>query len=425
MKRMLCLFLAIVLLVAAGSSVAFASSTPAKTTIEVVMPKPEIREAVQKTMDRYNQEVLAGTGITLQFEVFADSYDDYLKTRFASGNMVDIFFREPYSQLLYWSDYVEPLTDQPWVADLDEAAKDGYVWGGELYAMPLGYEAVGMWYHKDILKQMGRDTFPQTWDELVAYSDELVAAGIQPTRNTFNSINDIVNVFQTAFYFNDLPCDETFVAVAKDQVRLADLPGFKYFTQWLDFSVKYGAKDREDAVGIDQEKKSKFTSKKLAFLAEGVWQEPTFAASGDTANLGFTALPYSNDAEANKLPTAVPMGFIVYKDSPVKEEAKKFLAWFHDQGTTELVDSWNITPCWKSMAAATEGKLNISNTAAFQYVQNDKVVPWVKFYYPMEGRDDILGAVQAYVLGECSAEEMADEIQGSIMANFKDFPSKT
>lgn len=163
MKRMLCLFLAIVLLVAAGSSVAFASSTPAKTTIEVVMPKPEIREAVQKTMDRYNQEVLAGTGITLQFEVFADSYDDYLKTRFASGNMVDIFFREPYSQLLYWSDYVEPLTDQPWVADLDEAAKDGYVWGGELYAMPLGYEAVGMWYHKDILKQMGRDTCPTLW----------------------------------------------------------------------------------------------------------------------------------------------------------------------------------------------------------------------------------------------------------------------
>ena len=66
--------------------------------------------------------------------------DNIVKTRLATGEMTDVFMYNSGSlfQALSPEKNLVPLTDEPWVKDLQDAFKPSVSAGGNLYGAPLG-----------------------------------------------------------------------------------------------------------------------------------------------------------------------------------------------------------------------------------------------------------------------------------------------
>ena len=60
------------------------------------------------------------------------------------------------------------------------AVKSASTWNGKQYAAPLGYDAYGFFYRKDLFEKAGIKSEPQTWNELLESCRKLNAIGVQP-----------------------------------------------------------------------------------------------------------------------------------------------------------------------------------------------------------------------------------------------------
>ena len=60
------------------------------------------------------------------------------------------------------------------------SVKEASTYKGKQYAAPLGYDAYGFFYRKDLFEKAGIKSEPKTWDELLEAGRKLRAAGIAP-----------------------------------------------------------------------------------------------------------------------------------------------------------------------------------------------------------------------------------------------------
>jgi multiple sugar transport system substrate-binding protein len=60
------------------------------------------------------------------------------------------------------------------------SVKSASTWNGKQYAAPLGYDAYGFFYRKDLFAKAGIKSEPKTFDELLESCKKLNAIGVQP-----------------------------------------------------------------------------------------------------------------------------------------------------------------------------------------------------------------------------------------------------
>ncbi|WP_429365562.1 ABC transporter substrate-binding protein [Paraburkholderia sp. MM5496-R1] len=60
------------------------------------------------------------------------------------------------------------------------SVKDASTYKGRQYAAPLGYDAYGFFYRKDLFEKAGIRSEPKTWDELLEANKKLKAIGVAP-----------------------------------------------------------------------------------------------------------------------------------------------------------------------------------------------------------------------------------------------------
>ena len=77
--------------------------------------------------------------------------------------------------------FLQPLNDfdvlDPILADIIPAALAIGTIDGDIYAIPHRYDGSGIFYNVDILTEAGFDTFPATWDEMMAMAEVLAEDG--------------------------------------------------------------------------------------------------------------------------------------------------------------------------------------------------------------------------------------------------------
>src|SRR5579859_4765855 len=60
------------------------------------------------------------------------------------------------------------------------SVKDASTYKGKQYAAPLGYDAYGFFYHKDLFEKAGIKSEPKTWEEFLDACKKLKASGVAP-----------------------------------------------------------------------------------------------------------------------------------------------------------------------------------------------------------------------------------------------------
>ena len=105
--------------------------------------------------------------------------DNLVKTRLATGDMADVFEYNSGSlfQAIAPEANLQPITDQPFVADLDPSFVDVVSAGGEVYGSPWGtFVGGGVLYNIPIYEELGLE-IPTTWDEFMANNAAIAEAG--------------------------------------------------------------------------------------------------------------------------------------------------------------------------------------------------------------------------------------------------------
>lgn len=110
-----------------------------------------------------------------------DTYEADMKVRLASGDVPDIWATHGWS-LLRYSEFLEPLNDQPWAENFNPALAPAMENAdGEFFALPLDTDVAGIVYNKAVLDAAGIDPASLTdWSKFDAALQTLAGAGVTP-----------------------------------------------------------------------------------------------------------------------------------------------------------------------------------------------------------------------------------------------------
>lgn len=302
-----------------------------------------ILTVLREITDQYEAE---NEGVTIELVPMTDSYEADLRVRLASNDPPDIWSTHGWS-LLRYSEFLEPLDDQPWAGDvnpaLDAAMRDE---SGAIYALPANTDVAGIIYNKQVLADLGIDPESLTsWAEFDAALATISEAGITPIgasgRDSWFAGN-VADFMASGFY------DET----AREQNLSGDFATEPYsalleqVSSWAEadyFNVDYSSVPQDD-------------------LARGLAEGQIAFVFSQNYLVG-AALGFDPDAELGYFPVPSPDGqpylvggegyaYAVSKDSEHKDAALEYLAF--------LAQPENLGP----LATAIGGIPGLTNASA-------------------------------------------------------------
>ena len=187
MKKLLAIALALVMVVTLVPA-AFADGIPADEDITLTLwciatESDANRPAYEKAIAEFEA---AHPNVKIEWEAFENqSYKTKIKAAMSDPDTLpDIFFT--------WSgaflgDFAEAGTAlcvdeayKPFADQLPEVMLQNSTYGGHHYAIPLTYNIVALFANMDLLAEAGWDHVPQTYEDLTACCDALIAKGIIP-----------------------------------------------------------------------------------------------------------------------------------------------------------------------------------------------------------------------------------------------------
>ncbi|TCN26292.1 ABC transporter substrate-binding protein [Mesobacillus foraminis] len=383
-----------------------------EATLNVFNFKVEMSEQLDQLVKRYESEH-PEVNIVIETCGGGCDYSTALKTKFSSGDKPDIFFVAGFNDLNVWFDHLEDLSNQPWVKDIADIAKEPMTKEGKVYGMPLNIEGWGYIYNKELFQQAGITKLPKTLSELRSAAKQLDESGITPFINGYGEWlilgNHLLNI---AFAQQDNP-EEYIDSLKKGN---ESIPNNKTFNDWvhlLDLTLEYG---QPNPLQTDYNTQvTSFAAGQAAMIQQGNWIQLQLLKLHPDMEYGFLPMPINDDKEAmDRLPIGVPNYWVVHKKSKVKEEAKEFLNWMvtSEIGKRYIVEEFKFIPALKTIAPDKD-KLGPLAADLLEYIENDKTIPWLWQRYPgyEVNTSQMASVMQAYISHEITKEEMLTQFQ--------------
>jgi raffinose/stachyose/melibiose transport system substrate-binding protein len=222
-----------------------------------------------------------------------------------------------------------PLDDQPWIGDLDPSFKSTVTANGKAYGSPFGtFSSGAILYNRPVYQQLGLQV-PKTWDEFMANSAKIKAAGKAPVIQTYQD-TWTSQLFVLGDYHNVQAAVPDFAdKYTKNQAKYATTP-----------AALEGFQHLQDVHDAGYENKDFASSKledglRLLAKGDGVQYPILSGVVGGLAttdpqalqNIGLFAIP-GTDASKNGLTVWTPAGTYIPKSTTGAklDAAKKFVA---------------------------------------------------------------------------------------------------
>ncbi|MCA1030932.1 ABC transporter substrate-binding protein [Bacillus timonensis] len=384
--------------------------TEEEVIIDIFQFKVEIAEDLEALTKEYTK-LHPNVKFNVQTVGGGADYGAALKTQFASGNEPDIFNNGGFAEAQTWLEKLEDLSDQPWVEHVYENAKAPMTVDGKIYGQPLNLEGYGFIYNKDLFKQAGIEGTPKTIDELKAAAKKLQDAGITPFSVGYGEWW-VLGIHLANIPFAQQADPDAFIKGLSDGSE--SIVGNKVFEEWmdlLDVTIEYGNKNPLTTDYNTQV--TQFAAGETAMMQQGNWTHNMIMEINPEINIGFLPIPVNNDADAmDKLAVGVPNNWVVNKNSADKEAAKDFLNWMvmSDIGQKYIVENFKFIPAFDNIKADGLGAMADD---ILKYSSENKTLSWNWFKYPDGVANEFGAAMQAYIGGQKTREEMLQSFQDS------------
>ncbi|OXM82571.1 ABC transporter substrate-binding protein [Paenibacillus rigui] len=394
-----------------SSGAASGGSSSKNATLKIFTSKVELSEQFNRLKTDYEKE---HPGVKLQIEwITSENYDTQLKAKFASGEMPDIFNNVGFSQKDVWLEHMEDLSDQPWVKDELPIAKDPMTKDGKIYGMPMNLESLGIIYNKDLFTKAGITDIPKTYTELKTVVDKLNAAKIQPFVTSYQTWFGLGYHFMNNAFAKQ-PDPNAFIdGLNKGTETITTNKIFEDWVKLFDLFVQNGD---PKPLSVDRDTGfSEFGAGKAAMIMSGNYLEAPLKQMKSTVNAGVMPIPLNDDAALNdKIFVSPPTNWVVYKDSPVKEQAKEFLNWLVTSKTGQhyITEEFQFIPAFQSIKVS-DGVMGPLSQDTLSYVKQGKVLGWYFSKFPAGAGQQFGSAMQKHIAGNIDGKQMLEEIQAA------------
>ncbi|GKU77341.1 ABC transporter substrate-binding protein [Paenibacillus sp. L3-i20] len=379
-------------------------------TIKIFQFKVEIAEALNKLKAEY-ESTHPGIKLDIQTVGGGSDYGAALKAKFAAGDEPDIFNNGGYSEMETWIGSLEDLSDQPWVADAIDVAKEPMTKDGKIYGQPMNLEGYGFVYNKDLFAKAGITELPKTITQLEEAAKKLEASGVTPFANGYQELWILGDHSMNLAFANQKDPDAFIKGLYDGSAKIPGNPVFQEWTNLLDLTLKYGNKN---PLTTDYNTEmTMFANGEAAMTQQGNWTQVQIDSINPNLNVGILPMPINdNAAENDKLLIGVPNNWVVNKNSAVKAEAKEFLNWLvtSDAGKKYVTKEFKFIPAFKSIKASSED-LGQLGTEVMTYSQADKVLSWNFKKFPDGSMNEFGNHVQAYIAGKSDRERLYEDLQ--------------
>lgn len=413
MKRKILLFLVVLML-----SVSVIANAAVK--VDIFQFKVETKEALEKAANLYMKK---NSDVTINIQTVGggNDYGAALRSRFASGNEPTIFNVGGPQDVKDWMNYLDDLSDQPWVDLAYKGVLSGVTVNGGVYGLPFNQEGYGFIYNKAIFRKAGIDA------ESITSYDALVSAFEKLDKQKDKLGIKAVVAFPakekwvTGLHLSNVALSPGFgdVLTTFDSKKV----DFKYGDQLqtlVDLQSKYaykpaGTRASLNAVDYSTQVEELFSLGQVAVIQQGNWVYGSIASMDKelAQNIGLLPIPLRNVVE-DSIPVGVPMYWAVNKKKgeAEKDAAKEFLNWIYTspEGKKMIINDFKFIPALKGY-----DKLKPSDPLArdiIKYSEAEKTIPWVFMGYPSGWGEQVLGAnIQAYLAGDMSWPELIKNCQ--------------
>jgi len=163
--------------------------------IEILQYKIEIEDALKEAIHQY-EKLYPNVDINLESVGGTDSVDTRYKARAASGDMPDIFNCAGPDSCETYADYLEDLSDQPWVEHANSGMLDLDTIDGKIYGMPVTTEGMGLVANKAMFEAAGIDVSTlDSYDKIDdAFSTLQKAIDNGDLKEEFPNLENVVSV---------------------------------------------------------------------------------------------------------------------------------------------------------------------------------------------------------------------------------------
>ena len=278
-------------------------------------------DALQAACEAFSEE----TGYTVDFQAPGESYEELMKTKMSANELPDVFTTHGWSVARY-SDYLEPVNDMEWAADINEQIKPVITDAdGNMYVLPIDMDIAGIICNMTVLEEAGVNPDDiKTWDDFAAACDKIKAAGKTPIHMGGKDSWTIGQYFDWAapsYYITD---DSTSQAEALESGEF-DTATWEKVAGMMDEWVKAGYFN-EDVLTADYNADTQALAQdEAAFCFYGNSGIVDTLNVNPDANLGMIPIPAANAGDEPSLIAGEDIAVGVWKDSEVKDEAIELL----------------------------------------------------------------------------------------------------
>jgi raffinose/stachyose/melibiose transport system substrate-binding protein len=343
-------------------------------------------------------------GVTIEVQHAANDSSTLLQSRVNSGDIPDVFDTESGTSAKKYYEYAYDWTDDTDVLDLfqEDAIEGGRDDDGRIKSLPWTYENMGILYNKDLFEQAGITELPTTMTELEEACQKLQDAGI----TAFGiSAKETWVLGQLATHFmmdKSIDAEGVVAELTSGEVSFEDLPNWENLFKFLDLAVEYGP---DKPLEVDWETgENMLANGEVAMIHMGDWCQSTLDSFNEDANIGFLPCPVSENPEDVTLLSNCNWTYIVNKDSENLDLAKEYLEYIltSDMGQYWMCEGVGNVPGVKTDKEVVGKLANDAKT----YIDAGETNGWIHTIAP-DGYADTCGPyLQAYMLGEMSADEV-------------------
>lgn len=288
-----------------------------------------------------------------------DAYSETLITNIIAGNAPDIFLVLPSIDFYSLADvnYLMPFTEEAWVDSLFTNAKNRATYNGKVYGLPIGFNAIGVIYNKNIFTQLDLN-IPTTWDEFKNVVQIIKATGIVPLVAGFKDawVTQLIPyaMSPTAIYKAEVDFDlqmyqleKTFAGSAWEQMMT------DYIWMQDNNYFQESALDTDAHTSVDI-----MVTGEAAMIVQGSWIINSLRTKAPDIELGMFPFPYSDDG-VNHIATGIEVIMASSATTEHPEAVRAYIEFFAKPETmTFFLEQKGTFPTFKNLTPDLGEELN-------------------------------------------------------------------
>lgn len=221
----------------------------------------------------------------------------------------------------------EPIVDTVNPAVLDILDALGTAAPGEINALPMANNALGVIYNREIFAEHGLEV-PTTWDELMDVCERLKAAGVAPFYATAADAWTTLEPFLTLG--PEIQPDDFFPRLREEGASVGPDSSVSFQKDYPEVFEKMGvlydqyAQDGWRSRGYD-DGNAAFARGESAMYVMGIWSFSQILANDPDIELGMFPMPGTDDPEDRLIVTGVDVAVTIGRETAHPEEALRFV----------------------------------------------------------------------------------------------------